>query len=137
MRPCAWQRAGKNGKVHFTPKATANFESAVKLYARQAMASNEIFDEPLDVTVNFVYALPKNATKHAKEEVKKGIYYVKTTKPDIDNLVKAVLDGMNGVVYRDDALVWCLTAMKTYHETDEIRITVSSSKNEAKDERSE
>ena len=130
IKPCAWQRAGKSGKTHFTPAKTAKFESAIRLYASQAMADKAILDEPLEVTLCFFHALPKSAKKYEKEGVDKGMFYGKTTKPDIDNLAKAVLDGMNGVVYRDDALIWRLGVMKVYHKNDEIQINVSTTNDE-------
>jgi len=36
--------------------------------------------------------------------------------PDIDKLVRAALDGMTGVVYRDDAQIDCVKARKVYTE---------------------
>ncbi len=36
----------------------------------------------------------------------------KTTRPDLDNLVKNVLDALNGVCWRDDASVVALLAYK-------------------------
>ena len=36
------------------------------------------------------------------------------TSPDIDNLVKFILDGMNGLIYKDDAQVVKLIVQKLY-----------------------
>jgi Holliday junction resolvase RusA-like endonuclease len=38
------------------------------------------------------------------------------SRPDIDNIVKAILDGLNGVVFADDASVAQLVASKEYGE---------------------
>ena len=37
-----------------------------------------------------------------------------TKTPDIDNLLKTVLDGLNGVAFRDDAQVCEVVASKRY-----------------------
>lgn len=37
-----------------------------------------------------------------------------TTKPDIDNIIKAVLDGLNGVAFKDDKQVTSIKATKFY-----------------------
>jgi Holliday junction resolvase RusA-like endonuclease len=37
-----------------------------------------------------------------------------TKKPDIDNIIKAYLDGMNGIVYLDDTQVVRVSAKKVY-----------------------
>jgi Holliday junction resolvase RusA-like endonuclease len=45
------------------------------------------------------------------------------TKPDLDNIVKA-LDGMNGIVVVDDSQIVKLTATKQYAETPQLLVTV-------------
>ena len=35
-------------------------------------------------------------------------------KPDVDNVIKAVLDACNEIVYNDDAQVWYLAGFKRY-----------------------
>jgi Holliday junction resolvase RusA-like endonuclease len=47
-----------------------------------------------------------------------------TKKPDIDNIVKAILDGMNGIVYVDDKQVVDLNLTKVYSATEGIDIMV-------------
>ena len=37
-----------------------------------------------------------------------------SAKPDIDNVIKAVLDALNGIAYKDDARVVELEARKVY-----------------------
>jgi Holliday junction resolvase RusA-like endonuclease len=38
----------------------------------------------------------------------------KITKPDVDNLAKAILDALNGVAYEDDSQVYSLEVQKWY-----------------------
>ena len=45
-------------------------------------------------------------------------------KPDLDNVVKAVLDALNGVVYRDDAQVVNLVATKRYATEPRVEVYV-------------
>ena len=47
-----------------------------------------------------------------------------TKKPDIDNLIKLVLDALNGVFYVDDAQVMRITASKQYDELARTEITI-------------
>ncbi|WP_163360796.1 RusA family crossover junction endodeoxyribonuclease, partial [Klebsiella aerogenes] len=48
-----------------------------------------------------------------------------TSKPDIDNLLKAVADGMNGIVYADDAAIVSFSCSKVYAAGDGfVAITV-------------
>jgi len=45
------------------------------------------------------------------------------TKPDLDNIVKA-LDGMNGIVVVDDSQIVKLTATKRYSDIPQLIVTV-------------
>ena len=57
------------------------------------------------VDMNFYYVMPKSVkTVH------------KITKPDIDNLIKAILDAGNGVLWHDDNQVVSVNAAKRYSE---------------------
>ena len=45
-------------------------------------------------------------------------------KPDIDNVVKAVLDALNGVAYRDDTQVVELHVRKSYSEKPRVEVSI-------------
>jgi Holliday junction resolvase RusA-like endonuclease len=45
-------------------------------------------------------------------------------KPDLDNVVKAVLDALNGVVYLDDAQVVNLVATKRYATEPRVEVYI-------------
>jgi Holliday junction resolvase RusA-like endonuclease len=45
-------------------------------------------------------------------------------KPDIDNIVKAYLDSMNGIVYKDDTQVVSLHATKVYGTVGMVEVMV-------------
>lgn len=50
-----------------------------------------------------------------------------TTKPDLDKLVRAVLDGLTGVLYRDDSQVATILAEKLYTDPgDKPGVTISA-----------
>ena len=45
-----------------------------------------------------------------------------TTKPDIDNVLKAVLDGCNGVLWRDDVQVVTVYIFKAYADVPAVLV---------------
>jgi Holliday junction resolvase RusA-like endonuclease len=49
-----------------------------------------------------------------------------TKKPDMDNVVKAIFDACNGVVYLDDKQVVKLSMMKRYGERDVTTVSFQS-----------
>lgn len=49
-----------------------------------------------------------------------------TKKPDTDNIAKAICDALNGVAYRDDAQICCLTVQKQYSEMSAVSVRIYS-----------
>ena len=77
-----------------------------KDYIREAVAkavSAPLAAEAVAVSVVFVY--PESARMRADIEYKRGM-------PDLDNLLKPVLDAMNGVAFADDSRIVRLEASK-------------------------
>lgn len=65
--------------------------------------------------LTFFMPIPVSWSKAKKEAATKGDV-LPTTKPDIDNLAKCVLDALNGIAYRDDNQVVRLEVSKFYGE---------------------
>lgn len=86
--------ANKGGHAHaYTPTATLEEEALVA-----AAYKGEKHQGAVKVTVHIYKALPASKPKRVERERN-------LTKPDIDNVLKAVLDGLNGVAYEDDTQV--------------------------------
>jgi Holliday junction resolvase RusA-like endonuclease len=103
----------KGGRTwSFTPKKVAEWERLVRTEAEKHFT--EPFTGPVALTIGFYIKRPKNRRKEN---------YVETT-PDLDNLEKAVLDGLNGVAYDDDRLVVVKSAAKLYVRVGEPRVDV-------------
>jgi Holliday junction resolvase RusA-like endonuclease len=100
----------------FTPKKVKEWEVAVK---KEAEKHFEIpFAWPVIVSLTFYMPRPKT---------RRLDFWVSTT-PDLDNLEKSVLDGLNEIAYTDDKLVVVKSSSKRY-VTDgvpRVRITVAS-----------
>ena len=65
------------------------------------------------VSIYFYFSPPKSWTKKQKL-ISIGQY--KRTKPDIDNLIKTVLDAANDHLWKDDTKLHTLKALKQYAE---------------------
>ena len=89
----------------YTPRQTLQEEKAVE-EAYKAQDGTFYADKtPLRLELHIHRALPANRPK-------KVIRERDTSKPDIDNVLKAVMDGLNGVAYADDAQVVEVQAIK-------------------------
>ena len=93
----------------FTPQRTRTYEAVVKDFAYQAMAGRKPFEGPLRMIIEAEYLPPKSWSKKRQSAAS-----WKITKPDADNLAKAVCDSLNGVVFVDDCQVADVRVTKTY-----------------------
>ena len=107
----------------YTPAKTKNYEKTVSDAAKQAMGSSEPLETPVRVYIYVTYTVPASYSKKRTEDCLSGLERF-TKKPDLDNLVKAVTDGMNGVVYQDDSQITELHAKKTYGKENMVEILV-------------
>lgn len=107
-----------------TPKKTRYYELLVKYEAQQAlehMVQLPNFEAPCEVTIDAYYSIPKSYTKKQRHQIaESGSWVVRPGKPDLDNIIKSVLDGMNGIVFRDDVQVVSLRAQKHWCEGEEL-----------------
>ncbi len=75
------------------------------------------------VVINAFFAVPKSYTKVKREAALNGLIH--PSKPDADNIIKSILDGMNSVVYEDDVSVYDVCCTKEYSDTLEgVSVTV-------------
>lgn len=108
----------------YTPATTRAFESTFKLYARRAMHGRYPFDGALRVVIKAYFPIPKSYSKAKRLACEQG-FERHTKKPDIDNVVKAILDAMNDTIYWDDKQVVSLAIVKLYASDGVGRIEVT------------
>ncbi|HBC4642533.1 RusA family crossover junction endodeoxyribonuclease [Staphylococcus aureus] len=68
-------------------------------------------EHALKIELDFYFPLLKSWSKKKKSEM---VGQYKVTKPDIDNLIKTVLDACNGHVWKDDNQITEITSSKRY-----------------------
>ena len=118
-------RIGKIGNHArmFTDKKTANYESLVSLAAEAALAGRPPFDCPICMHVRVRVEPAASASRPQRARMLSG--EIPPAKlPDLDNIIKALLDGLNGVGFRDDALVVSLSALKVYMPTPGVDVVI-------------
>lgn len=95
------------GKPHaFTPFRTMVAEQEIKMAVYQRYKELPFSPgTPLSLSVVFYLARPKSLPKKVAEHTKK---------PDIDNLLKTLMDGLSGYLFHSDAEVVQVIASKRY-----------------------
>lgn len=77
------------------------------------------------VTVNIYKARPKCHYKADGELSALGKRsQAPTSKPDVDKVLRAVLDGLTGIVYKDDAQITAVIVHKWWAATDSVKMGV-------------
>jgi Holliday junction resolvase RusA-like endonuclease len=121
-RPRASRFAG--GVRLYTDAKTASYEGLIALAAERALAGREPLSGPLTVSILVRLAPTTSTSKRDRAAMLAGELHP-TKKPDLDNIVKAVLDGCNGVAFRDDALVCWINAGKLYAAAPGVDVTIT------------
>ena len=108
LKPVAKQsfRSTKNGHAYL-PKQVVNFRKNFQSQLIKSIGNpaHVLYSgTPLEVYICFVFE-----TKN-----KRLLNQPKITRPDVDNLAKAVLDGMKDIVFDDDSFVVSLSCFKRW-----------------------
>lgn len=119
-------RIGKVGGFSrlFTPAKTLAYEGLVAQLAQQAMAGSPLFDGPVAMECDLLFSVPRSASKKARADMLAGTLRP-TKKPDADNVLKAICDGMNGIVWRDDVQAVDIRLTKRYAEVPGVLVRVA------------
>lgn len=107
----------------YTPQKTRAYEDEIAICAREAMGSSPPLETPVSVYIYIAMPVPQSYSKKRREAClsndEKPI-----KKPDADNVAKAFLDSMNGIVYLDDSQVTQLFIKKTYESVAKVHVLV-------------
>jgi Holliday junction resolvase RusA-like endonuclease len=96
----------------YTPPRTARYERDLGWMARQAMIGRKPLEGPLQLEIIVTLAVPRSWNKARRISAFQGEIRP-TGKPDLDNLFKSI-DGLNQIVWVDDAQIVKATIVKLY-----------------------
>nr|DAS24857.1 MAG TPA: Endodeoxyribonuclease RusA [Caudoviricetes sp.] len=113
IRPIPKQRPRLSKFAVYTPKKTADYEKLIA-YEWKRRYKNLILKGAVKLDLLFCFKKAKSCKKD---------YH--TQRPDIDNLEKAILDGLNKTAFVDDCQVVEMKSQKVFSDVDKIVITVT------------
>lgn len=101
---------GRAFAMHYPAKEAVEYRARITEAATRAMraAGIAMFEGACLVQISALWELPKSRWKR-KAPVPP---HARVAKPDADNVAKIVCDALNGVAFRDDSQVACLTVVK-------------------------
>jgi len=114
------------GRAHaYTPAKTAAYEQLVAVYAAAAMKNAPLMEHPVRLHLGIYCKVPGSWPKKKRADALAGIVRP-TSGGDLDNMVKALADGMNGIVWVDDSQIVELVCSKHYALEPYVSVSVTS-----------
>lgn len=119
-RPVGKGRPRFTKKGHcWTPDKTVEYERDIKMAYWSTYGHRKYeADKALAVDIVLYYPRPKRMAKYKRLMAQKGVLRP-TVKPDVDNVIKAILDALNGVAFEDDRQIVQIECEKWYDITEE------------------
>lgn len=118
----------RTGRVRScTPAKTAAYEQRIRSHCRVAAAGmrEPFFGQgtPIRIILTAYYRPPVKTSKIMLFRMQHGLV-LPTRKPDLDNVLKAVADAVNGVAYKDDSQIVEIVAKKLFSSEEGIRVEI-------------
>lgn len=122
VQPKQRARSTKQGH-HFTPQATRTYEGIVRTLGMDAMGHRPPSHQAIRLDLLIGLDIPQSWPNWKRKDALDG-RIAATTKPDADNCLKSIKDGMNGVIWADDCQVIQCNVQKIYSTTPGALVTV-------------
>jgi Holliday junction resolvase RusA-like endonuclease len=100
------------GRV-YTPERTVTYENLLKAQGIIAMRGRRPLTGALEVLVVAAFAIPPSWPSEKRLKARTGQLH-HTNKPDADNILKIVGDGLNEIVFEDDKAIVRADVRKIY-----------------------
>lgn len=106
----------------YTPKSTVEYEDKVLNSFLSAVDEDfKPFEGAVEADTLCIFPIPKSYTKSKREKL---LGRPALKKPDTDNIIKSILDPLNGVAYADDSQVCKISGLKIYGEEPRVEVTI-------------
>jgi len=121
-RPRFARRGGYT--VTYTPKKTASYEEKIK-NEYMVQCNGVRFDDNTDLEMSVIayFKIPSSVNKITKSDMLEWKKFPRK-KPDVDNILKIVADGLNGVAYKDDVQIIKASVRKYYSAEPRVEIEI-------------
>lgn len=107
----------------YTPTRTKDYETLIEQYFLLKYPKFKMLEGRIKISMIAYFSIPK-ATKKSMIEDMLEDKISPTKKPDIDNIIKIVLDAMNQFAFKDDIQITKLEVEKKYALDEKIEIKI-------------
>lgn len=107
----------------YTPTTTKDYECLVEQYFLLKYPRFKTLEGRVGVNITATFNIPKSTKKSDREKMIQN-EISPNKKPDIDNIVKIILDAMNKFAFKDDTQITKLSVEKIYGEEEKVHIEI-------------
>ena len=107
----------------YTPTTTKDYESLIEQYFILKYPRFKTLEGRVGVNITATFNIPKSTKKSDREKMIQN-EISPNKKPDIDNIVKIILDAMNKFAFKDDTQITKLSVEKIYGEEEKVHIEI-------------
>ena len=100
------------------------YQQTIQAKCLEAWATKPLIETAVEINLVFIKSYPNNLPKREANRERR-LKEALCRKPDLDNMVKAAIDGVKGTVLKDDTVVTRLSAEKRFGPEPMTMITVS------------
>ena len=105
----------------YTPSATKDYEKLIGDCFQKCC--DQKFEGALSVSITAVMPIPKSVSKKVRQDMLSQ-KVLPTKKPDIDNIIKIIFDGLNGIAFDDDKQIVEVSAKKIYGARPQVVVAI-------------
>lgn len=113
--------------IHYAQgSGLAVWRNMVTEAARAAWGADNVYGGPMSVELTFRMKRPQSHYRNLQGAVKASKANARPdVMPDLDKLVRAILDSLTGIVWGDDGQVVDIVARKVYADTPGVDVAIS------------
>ena len=99
------------------------YQATIQAKCLEAWGTKPLIETAVAIHLVFIKSYPKNLPKKEASRERR-LREALVRKPDLDNMVKAAIDGVKGIIIKDDTVVVRLSAEKRFGPEPMTMITV-------------
>jgi len=105
------------------------YQATIQAKCLEAWGTKPLIETAVEINLVFIRSYPKNLPKKEASRERR-LREALVRKPDLDNMVKAAIDGVKEIIIKDDTVVVRLSAEKRFGPEPMTMITVKEGGNE-------
>ena len=105
------------------------YQATIQVACKQEWGNKELIETAVEIHLEFVRSYHNNLPKREASRERR-LKEALVRKPDLDNIVKAAIDGIKGIILKDDTVVVKLSAEKRFGPEPMTMITIKECGND-------